>query len=255
MLTASPTQTALTITPSSSSKTYDATPLTSDSYTLQYGGNSYTVGADGYYTFANGDKLYVDIQGSNTHYGETNTNHVSGTPVVMNGTVDVTEAYNITYSATGTLTINKREVTITSANGAHDFDGNPYKKEEVTKVGFIGNEGDAVVCNNFTSVTDPGTYENEFEIASGLTSDYTAHKVYGTLTINAPDAVTVTITGNSGTFNYDGTAHTVHGYTWYSTNPLYTASSFRYKTTAPVSDSIATAVVAGTHTMQCFCPG
>ena len=252
------TKTALTITPSSASKTYDGTPLTADSYTLTYGGNSYTVGADGYYTFENSDpnasrdRLYVDIQGSNTHVATngTNLNRVNGTPVVMNGTVDVTNAYDITATATGTLTINPREVTITSANGTHDYDDNAFKKEEVTKVGFIGTDGDAVECTNFASITNPGTIENTFDIVAGtLPADYIAHKMYGTLTVNEPGAVTVTITGNSNTYTYNGTERTVTGYTYTSSNPgLYTDANFHYS--GDDSHKTVTAMVAGTHTME-----
>ena len=246
------TQTALTITPTSASKTYDGSPLTSDSYTLTYGSpaQTYNVGADGYYTFANGDRLFVDIQGSNTHVADANTNHVNGTPVVMNGTVDVTDAYTITATATGTLTINPREVTITSANGTHDYDGNAFKKEEVTKVGFIGTEGDGVECNNFASITNPGTIENTFDIVAGtLPADYTAQKMYGTLTVNEPGAVTVTITGNSNTYTYNGTERTVTGYTYTSSNPgLYTDANFHYS--GDDSHKTVTAMVAGTHTME-----
>ena len=244
-------RTKLTITPTSASKEYDGTPLTSDSYTLAIeGGDTYTVGAEGFHSFANHDKLYVDIQGSNLHVGDVNTNHVDRDPVVMHGTVDVTAAYDITYSATGTLTITKKHASVTSASGTHDYDGNPYKKEVVYPSGFVGSEGSAVVCSNFTEVTDPGTYENKFKITGGISGDYTVDTIYGTLTVNAPEAVTVTITGKSDILDYDGQEHEAHGYTWTSSNPtLFGAADFRYKASAPVTDSIAKGMVAGTYTM------
>ena len=244
---------ALTITPASASKIYDGTPLTADSYTLTYGGNDYTVGADGYYTFPNGDKLYVDIQGTKTHVNDVANNHVNGTPVVMNGTTDVSAAYDITYSATGTLTITPRELTLTSGSSSKTYDTEPLVNHTVTAVGLVA-DGTTLTASNYTDWIDdfvgPGVQTNSFNV-TGIPADYTPVKIYGTLTVNEPTAVTLTITGNSGTFVYDGTEHEVHGYTWVSSNPtLYNASSFRYKSGAAYeNDSIAKRTVAGTQTM------
>ena len=248
--------TAITITPNSASKKYDGQPLTADGYTLTYSGNSYSVGEDGYYTFNNGDRLYVDIQGSNTHVSTngTNKNKVNVTnvsPKVMNNDVDVTGNYTMTYSAEGDLTITPRTVTLTSATDAKTYDGTPLTNTNVTETGdgFVGTEG--MTYNVTGSQQVVGSSQNLFTATFNdgtQKDDYDTTKVYGTLTVNSADEVTVTITGNSGSAVYDGTEKSVNGYTIAISNSLYSVNDF----TKPDQDAdVATAkgTVAGTYTM------
>ena len=63
----------------------------------------------------------------------------------------------------GTLKINPKEVTLTSASATKMYDGKPLRKEEVTATGFVGNDG--ATYSDFASITDAGTTENTFKYA------------------------------------------------------------------------------------------
>ena len=85
------TKRALEITADSNSKVYDGTPLTDDGYTITSG------------SLASGDTLdSVTVTGSQTEVGSSD--NVPSAAVILDGTVDVTSSYDITY-VNGTLTV------------------------------------------------------------------------------------------------------------------------------------------------------
>ena len=197
------TEKQITITANSASKTYDGTPLTD-------GGSSFTEGV-----LVKGDVLTAVVEGSATNVGDEGKNVVKSYKV-MRGDVDVTGNYTFGNSIDGKLTINKRKVTLKSADLSKTYDGTPLvngKTALATEDGFVSGEGatytftgsQTVVgssANAFTYTLNEGTNAGNYEVA----------KTEGTLTVTQNEKA-ITITANSHTWEYDGQAHSDGGYT------------------------------------------
>ena len=150
----------------------------------------------------------------------------------------------------GTLTISKREVTLTSATDSKEYDGTPLTKPDVT----IG--GDGFVAGEVSDIKATGsvTYVSEGEVTNTITytegekfnaDNYDIQKTEGKLWITAATAkVTVTITGNKVTETYDGSEKTAKNYTVSIDNDLYTEDDFTFTGEAEVK-----ATNAGTYDM------
>ncbi|MBQ9890003.1 MAG: DUF11 domain-containing protein [Firmicutes bacterium] len=126
----------------------------------------------------------------------------------------------------GTLEIIKRTVILTSATDEKVYDGTALTNDTVTVTGDGWAEGEGATYDVTGTITDVGSVENEFtyKLNEGTKAgNYTIELVKGTLTITpVTDKVTVTITENSDTVEYDGKEHTIKGYkTMVADNELY----------------------------------
>lgn len=137
-------------------------------------------------------------------------------------------------------------VTLTANSDTVTYDGN-----EKSVSGFTGAPEGA----DFSAITvgatgiAVGDYPAEFPRDTVGTVDKTKKYIVkectnGTLTINPLD-VTVTIKGNTGTYEYDGTEKTVEGYTLDISNNLYKASDVNLVN----SQAKISATVPGTYAM------
>ena len=131
----------------------------------------------------------------------------------------------------GTLVINKKDVTITSATDSKDYDGTALTNSTVTAEGFVAGEG--ATYNVTGSQTNVGTSDNTFTYtlnANTKASNYNITKVEGTLTVSPLDGVVVTIVGNTTTKTYNGSEQSVTGYTVSidSKDNLYTEAYFTF---------------------------
>ena len=165
---------------------------------------------------------------------------------------DVTANYQISYAAQ-TMTITKRDVTLTSASDSKVYDGEPLIKHEVTVSGdgFVKDEG--ATYNVTGSQKDAGESENTFTytLNEGTKADnYNITVVFGTLKVTpVTDKVTVTIAGHKKTVTYDGEKHEVTGYDVKNiSNPLYTEADFEFIGTM-TQDAYAPGVDAGEYPM------
>ena len=191
------------ITANSARKTYDGTPLTDNGFTFTEG------------VLADGDVLTAVVEGSATNVGDEGKNVVKSY-AVKRGETDVTKNYTFGNSIDGKLTINKRKVTLKSADLSKTYDGTPLvngKTALATEDGFVSGEGatytftgsQTVVgssANAFTHTLNEGTNAGNYEVA----------KTEGTLTVTQNEKA-ITITANSHTWEYDGQAHSDGGYT------------------------------------------
>ena len=191
------------ITANSARKTYDGTPLTDNGFTFTEG------------VLADGDVLTAVVEGSATNVGDEGKNVVKSY-AVKRGETDVTKNYTFGNSIDGKLTINKRKVTLKSADLSKTYDGTPLvngKTALATEDGFVSGEGatytftgsQTVVgssANAFTYTLNEGTNAGNYEVA----------KTEGTLTVTQNEKA-ITITANSHTWEYDGQAHSDGGYT------------------------------------------
>ena len=130
----------------------------------------------------------------------------------------------------GQLVIERRKVTLTSANDEKPYDGTALTNDTVTVGGdgFASGEGatydvtgsQTVVGksdNNFTYKLNAGTDDNNYDIEQKT----------GTLEVipNATEVI-VKIAGHTGGEKYNGTAQKVTGYDVDINNPLYTEDDF-----------------------------
>lgn len=194
-LTVTKASLALTITANSASKTYDGTELKDVGYTVTAG--SLTVG----------DVLEsASIAGSQTDAGSS-ANVASAAKIVHSG-IDVTENYVLSYTP-GTLTVNKKAVTLTSATATKAYDGTALTAHDgTTQTGFVDGQGVAFVVTG--SQTAVGSSSNSFTYeASGLTNleNYTITEQPGTLTVTK-NVTAVVLTAPSADKTYDGVALT-----------------------------------------------
>ena len=193
----------ITITANSKERPYDGTPLTDNGFTFTQG------------VLAPDDKLTAVVEGSATNVGDEGKNVVKSY-AVMRGETDVTKNYTFGNSIDGKLTINKRKVTLKSADLSKTYDGTPLVNGETaleTEDGFVSGEGatytftgsQTVVgssANAFTYTLNEGTKAGNYEFA----------KTDGTLTVTQNEKA-ITVTANSHTWEYDGQAHSDGGYT------------------------------------------
>ncbi len=202
-LTVTAVSTQIVITAASDSKVYDGQPLTNGNYT--YTGK-----------LADGDKLEVEVVGSQTDKGSSD-NVVKSYKVTRDG-VDVTNNYTFGASQKGTLTVTPRPVTLTSGGGEKEYDGTPLTNPTVTVggSGFVAGEG--ATYNVTGSQLDEGSSNNSFtyELNEGtLAANYIIETKEGELTVK-PILTEITITANSGEKMYDGSALINGGYTFTS---------------------------------------
>ena len=195
------TQKVLTITADSDTKVYDGTALTKDSYKNT--------------DLASGDSIEsVTVTGSQTVVG-TSANTASNAKIVNAAGADVTASYNITYAA-GTLEVTKKTVTITADSDTKVYDGTALAKNSYTNTDLAA--GDSIESVTLTGAqtivgTSANTASNAVIVnAAGedVTASYEITYANGTLEVTKKP---VTITADSDTKVYDGTALTKDSYT------------------------------------------
>ena len=148
---------------------------------------------------------------------------------------EATGNYDIKYVA-GTLTINPKEITVTTGTDNKTYDGTPLTDSEVSIKGLVESEASGVTIKATGTITDVGSTENTYEITWGEVNEnnYKITEELGTLTVEQAE-VTVTITGNHNTNTYNSTLFTTSGYQVKISDPLYTEDDFEFSGTAEAS--------------------
>ena len=156
---------------------------------------------------------------------------ITGTAKVTKDGVDVTDKV-IVNKINGTLTISKREVTLTSQTDSKDYDGTPLTRPDVTITGgFVKDEVKEVKATGSVTNVSEGEVTNTITYKTSNKfnpNNYSITKNEGKLIITpVTDEVTVRINGNKDTATYNGTEQSVSGYTVESiSNTLYTSTDF-----------------------------
>lgn len=143
----------------------------------------------------------------------------------------------------GSLTITKRAVTLTSATPAEKtYDGNPLEDHNVSVTSGNLVAGDKFVADVTGSQTNAGSSANAFTYklvnaagdelakdAEGAYRNYDITKVEGVLKVNpVSDEVVVTIAGSHAEGAYNGKPLTATGYSFASSNALYTSAKVAF---------------------------
>ena len=190
---------ALVIESSTKSWTYDGTTHTDEVYTVTYDGTAATADESGkVFTLSTGDTVTIapDTYGVKDYDADYNANN-RYTYTIKNGTTDATGNYSNITTTFGTLSILKREVTLTSASGSKWFDGTPLRVATVTVSGDGFVDGEGATYNVTGYRTEVGTSNNDFTYKlneNTKAKNYKITTVIGKLTIlaelekNAPQA-------------------------------------------------------------------
>ena len=220
---------SLTITAGDSSKVYDGSFLTKNSYT--------------HTDLAAGDSLWsVTITGKNALVGESS--NVPSDAVIKNAAGDtVTNSYNIHY-VNGTLRIKVKALTITTRDSSKVYDGTELICHTYTCTGLCATDSIKDV-EMLSKITYAGTIDNvigsvdivnhnNISIAgkdTDVTNCYQIQYIYGKLAVAKKD---LTITADSDTKMYDGIALKKKSYTHSELVP---------------GDSITTIIITGSQTV------
>lgn len=146
----------------------------------------------GYSTsLASGDRLTaIDFEGSRTDVGSSNAKPKSAVITTADGK-NHTDYYEITY-VDGKITINPRELILTSATKEKAYDGTELTAQEVSVTtpegasydGFV--QGEGVDFYDFASLTNPGRRPNNFTYKAKEGTKLSNYKItdeFGMLTI------------------------------------------------------------------------
>lgn len=134
-----------------------------------------------------------------------------------------TKAQNyVITTVNGTVKMSPRAVTLTAPTKQKQYDGTPltFGADEIVTTLTNGGQGlpalpngEAFTLGDFASITEAGRVDATFTVADGtaLMADYAITVVPGTLTV-MKNATEITVTAKSGSWVYDGAAHTLHEY-------------------------------------------
>ena len=223
----------ITVVAKSDEVTYDGNNHVVDGF------NSLTI--DGYTVSG----LSASVKGTDAG---TYNNVITGKATVTKDGKDVTDRVVVT-KQNGTLTINKRQVTLTSEGGSKTYDGTPLTKPNVTggdgfvngevkdikATGSVTNVSDGEVTNTITYTPNEKFNKNNYQIT----------KTEGKLSITAVETeVQVQIVGATDTVGYDGNEHQVEGYTVTINNDKYHEADFTFS-----GNKVAKGINAGTYNM------
>ena len=225
----------ITVVAKSDEVTYDGNNHVVDGF------NSLTI--DGYTVSG----LSASVSGTDAG---TYNNVITGKATVTKDGKDVTDRVVVT-KQNGTLTINKRQVTLTSEGGSKPYDGTALTKPDVA----IG--GDGFVNGEVKDIKATGSVTNvsDGEVTNTITytpsekfnkNNYQITKTEGKLSITAvEDEVQVQIVGATDTVGYDGHEHRVEGYTVTINNDKYHEADFTFS-----GNKVAKGINAGTYNME-----
>ena len=224
----------ITVVAKSDEVTYDGNNHVVDGF------NSLTI--DGYIVSG----LSASVKGTDAG---TYNNVITGKATVTKDGKDVTDRVVVT-KQNGILTINKRQVTLTSEGGSKPYDGTALTKPDVA----IG--GDGFVNGEVSDIKATGSVTNvsDGEVTNTITytpnekfnkNNYQITKNEGKLSITAVETeVQVQIVGATDTVGYDGNEHQVEGYTVTINNDKYHEADFTFS-----GNKVAKGINAGTYNM------
>ena len=127
----------------------------------------------------------------------------------------------------GSLTINPREVTLTSESATKEYDGTPLTRPDVTVSGDGFVDGEVTDITAIGTITMVGEVDNEIMFVKGANfkdSNYIITPEIGKLGITQ-NTKELKVIANSNTWEYDGKFHTDGGYTVTFGTETYTVAA------------------------------
>ena len=229
--------------------------VVANSDTVKYDGTEHEVSGFETLTFVVDGNTYkvegLTAGATGTDAGEY-TAEVTGTAIVKDEDGnDVTAQFTVT-TQDGKLTIEKRNVTLTSATDSKKYDGDPLTNDEVTVGGdgFATDEGATYTVTGSQTVVGSSANSFTYELNAGTKADnYNITKTEGTLTVtDREEAYEITVVAKSDTAKYDGEEKSVSGFvttTFEVEGNTYTVEGLTASATGTDADEY-TAEVTGT---------
>lgn len=184
-------------------KIYDGTPLTVTGISEDGEG----------WISADRDRVKYKMTGSQTNAGKSDNTFDVEFPSGSEEYFKEHYAITVSYS---TLNVAQRPVTLTSASGSKEYDGEPLTNDDVIVGGTGWVDGQGATYSFTGSQKIVGSSENAFECIpnEGTNLDnYQIKKTYGTLTVtDRSEKYQITLTPNSKSEAYDGTEKSVSGF-------------------------------------------
>ncbi len=227
--------------------------------TKEYNGKQYQV--TGYTAEISGSTLYTEADFGLKDETAANAARTNVGTTEMGLTADSFKNNNANFKnvefkvTDGYIKVTPKAVTFTGESDTVKYDGETHELTGITADGLVKDQTytDLTYKASGKNVgTHAGAFTGDVKIMDGdkdVTDNYTVTKTPGALTITADETeVVVTITEKSGTYDYDGTAKTVEGYTVKSiSSKLYTEDDFSF--TGDASHKTVSAANAGTYDM------
>ena len=153
---------------------------------------------------------------------------------------------------TATVSIQPREITLTSGSDQKVYDGEPLTNDKITVTGDDFVEGEGVTCEVTGSQTEVGSSKNTFTYRFNEGTEEQNYKITpeeGDLIVTpSAETVIVNIKEHGGTEKYDGTEKSVTGYDVTNISDpksKYQVSDFKFEGNAEVKGTDA-----GTYNME-----
>ena len=194
-LTITPYETKIVIDLEDASKTYDGTPLTSTKHTTKGLPEGYTT--------------QITTSGSQTDAGKTD-NKITSVKVLNADGKDVTRNFTIDSSDTAALTVTPIKLTVKTGSSKKEYDGTPLTNSEITLTGKPV-KGEITGYKTTGTITDLGTAANTYKLDTGdgyKAGNYLIKEELGKLEITNNISTVITVTADSDSKIYDGTALT-----------------------------------------------
>jgi hypothetical protein len=222
---------AITVTAGSDTKMYDGTALTKSTYSI--------TGLPAGFT------TVVMVSGSLTDAGTAD--NIVTSVIIKKGDEDVTNQFSSINKANGTLTVTKRKVTLKSEDASKAYDGTALTAPAVTVSGDGFVSGEVSNLKATGSIIKAGSTKNAIEYTenSGFKAgNYEIDKIEGTLTVTV-NAAAITVTAESDSKTYDGTALTKNSYSIAGLPAGFTSAVMisGSLTNAGTADNVITSVV------------
>ena len=191
-----------------------ALTLTAGSGSRVYDGTAFTVGAVTASGFVAGEGAECTCDGSQKDVGSS-ANEVSA--ISWNANTRASN-YAVTKVA-GTLTVTPRPATLTAANLSKPYDGTPLAltAADIAASGIVA--GESFTYSDFASRTEAGQTPATFSYAAGpgtSLANYSVTVTAGRMITITKSATAISVTAASGSWVYDGEAHSNR--TWTATN-------------------------------------
>ena len=182
---------SLTLLSGTSTKVYDGVALTNETVTVEAG------------SVAEGQTAEIQVTGTITEVGEAE--NIFAVKIVNEAEEDITANYDI-LPVYGTLTVTKRELTLSSESDAKVYDGLPLTNGTVTIQSGSVAEGQIAEIQVTGTVTKAEEVENIFTVTirdneTDVTENYEITCLFGTLTVTKRE---LTIRSASDSKVYDG---------------------------------------------------
>ena len=180
----------VTLTAASAEKTYDGTPLTDSTFTVEGLPAGYTATAT--------------VSGSQTDAGSSD-NTVTSFKIYNASGTDVTGQLKEATTVKGTLTVYPAPAEVSTGSATKEYDGSALTSSEASITGIVSADEGQVTVTSTGSITDIGTAENTYSIdwGSANSNNYTLSETLGTLEVTANDTE-ITFTAGSDSKVYDG---------------------------------------------------